>query len=716
MAKIKEVTYDDLISKVSSYMTKEELSLIEKSYEYTKEIHYGMKRLTGEDFINHLLNVAYILTDIEADCDTICAGLLHETMDKMNITKEELEKNSNKAIANLVEGLSKINKLSFDIEGSTTIAAQRKIFVGLCEDVRVIIIKLADRIHNMRTLWVHTEKVQKEKAKETLEILIPIAHRLGMNQYKSELEDLSLRYLKPDIYFDIVEKLNQTKTERDKAVLKMKENVSKILLIDEIKHDIKGRAKSIYSIYKKLDKGKKFSEIYDLLALRVFVNTKEECYKALGIIHSNYKPIPKRFKDYIAMPKTNLYQSLHTTVFGVDDLPFEIQIRTYEMDEIAERGIASHWSYKEQGSSKLTSQNYMEQKLNFFREIMELNNEETNDEEFLKSIKEDFDEPIYVFTPKGDVIELPSKSTPIDFAYKVHSGVGDKMVGAIVNNSIVPLDYELQNEDIIKININKNSIGPSREWINMAKTTQAKNKIRNYFRKIDKEEYLKKGEEIFQKELRKKKISFNEFLTDENIEKIIFELKLLNLEELYINLGSNKLTVATILNIFSEEEKSKEEIILKKIQGKEVNIKNDIIVDNIDDIKVTLASCCKPIPGDAIVGYITKGNGISVHRMSCPNINEQVERIIDVKWNNLKDKKYSASIIVKALKGDNTLLEIISKASSNNINIQSVNSYNNEDNMIFDLTLLVENKEKLEKYINDIRNSSIVIEVERIIK
>ena len=362
----------------------------------------------------------------------------------------------------------------------------RKILVGLTNDVRVIIIKLAERLDDMRTLWVLTREEQKAIAQETIEVLTPIAHRLGMNKIKGELEDLSLRYYKPDIYFDIVDKLNQTKKQRDESVNKMINAVSEILNENGIKHTIKGRSKSIYSIYKKLDKGKKFSEIYDLLALRVFVDKETECYQALGVIHSKYKPMPKRFKDYIANPKTNMYQSLHTTVFGVDDFLYEIQIRTYEMDEVAERGIASHWSYKEQGSNKLATKNNMENKLQFFRSIMELNSEDTTDEEFVASVKQEFNSTIYVYTPRGDVIELPSGATPIDFAYKVHSGVGDKMVGAIVNDILVPLDYELKNEDVVKINTNKNSTGPSLEWVNMAKTPQAKNKIKSFFNKLNK--------------------------------------------------------------------------------------------------------------------------------------------------------------------------------------------------------------------------------------
>ena len=715
------LTIEQLIKKVSSYNSNaEDIQLIKKAYEYAASMHFGVKRKTGEDYILHPLNVAYILANINADQATICAGLLHDVLEDCNVTKEELTSEFGEEIVILVDGVTKINKLNFDTANSAMIANHKKILVGLCQDVRVIIIKLADRLHNMRTLWVHTKKKQKEKAKETLDILVPIAHRLGMNKIKSELEDLCLRYLKPDVYFSIVEKLNQTKAERDAAVIEMQKKVSEILNNNSIKHEIKGRAKSIYSIYKKMDKGKKFSDIYDLLALRVFVNTEEECYRALGVIHSKYRPIPKRFKDYIAMPKTNMYQSLHTTVFGLDGYLFEIQIRTYEMDEVAERGIASHWSYKEQGSNKIAMQNTMEQKLQFFRSIIELNNEDTNDEEFVKSVTEEvLDNMIYVFTPNGDVIELPKGSTPIDFAYRVHSDVGDKMVGALVNNSIVSLDYELQDNDIVKINTNKNSFGPSREWINMAKTTGAKNKIKNFYKKIDKEEYVKKGEEVLNKELRKRKISINEFLSTENIDKILNEFKYNNIEELYINLGNGKLAVGAIINIVTEENDSKQDIILRKTQNKEVvlpTVKNDIIIEGIDEIKVNIASCCKPVPSDRIIGYITKGYGITVHRAVCPNIKDLEQRIIDVKWNEKISKKYPTNLIIKTEKTENLLLEIISKTSNNNISIQSIYTYNNKDDITYDIVVVVENKESLSKFMNDVRSLKNVIECERLIK
>ncbi|MBR6113531.1 MAG: bifunctional (p)ppGpp synthetase/guanosine-3',5'-bis(diphosphate) 3'-pyrophosphohydrolase, partial [Bacilli bacterium] len=523
------ITFDELREKLLTYITDEkELDLIRSAYMFAFEKHFGVKRLTGEDYIIHPLNVAYILTEIKADAPSICAALMHDVIEDCDVTKEEIAEKFSSEIALLVDGVTKINRLNFSGDNEAMIANHRKILVGLSEDVRVIIIKLADRLHNMRTLWVLPEKKQKLKAKETLEILTPIAHRLGIGGIKSELEDLSLRYYKPDIYFEIVEKLNQSKAERESLVSSMMSAVSETLNEHGIVHEIKGRAKSIYSIYKKLDKGKKFNEIYDLLAMRVFVNTENECYQALGIIHSKYKPIPRRFKDYIAMPKTNMYQSLHTTVFGEGGQLYEIQIRTYEMDQVAELGIASHWSYKEKGSNvKANMQNAMEQKLQFFRNIMDLKAEETNDEDFVNAaVEEVLNENIYVFTPKGDVIELPDGSTPIDFAYRVHSGVGDKMVGAIVNNNIVPLDYKLQNNDIVKINTNKNSAGPSREWINMAFTSSAKNKIRGFFNKIDKEDYQKKGEEKLKEELRKKKIPFDEFLSSNNLDNILKEFKL----------------------------------------------------------------------------------------------------------------------------------------------------------------------------------------------
>ena len=718
------LTFEELREKLITYITDEnDLDMIRKAYMLAFEKHFGVKRKSGEDYIIHPLNVAYILTEIYADAKTIQAALLHDVVEDTDVTIEEIEEMFGSEVALLVNGVTKINRLNFQGDNEAMIANHRKILVGLTEDVRVIIIKLADRLHNMRTIWALPEKKQKQKAKETLDILTPIAHRLGIGSIKSELEDLSLRYYKPDTYFDIVEKLNKSKAERDQLVIEMKQSVSSILNEHGIKHEIKGRSKSIYSIYKKLDKGKKFSDIFDLLALRVFVDTESECYQALGIIHSKYRPIPKRFKDYVAMPKTNMYQSLHTTVFGEGGQLYEIQIRTYEMDKVAELGIASHWSYKENGSNvKANMKNTMEQKLQFFRNIMDLKQEETNDADFVKSVSEEvLKENVYVFTPKGDVIELPSGSTPIDFAYRVHSGVGDKMVGAIVNNNIVPLDYVLKDNDIIKINTNKNSIGPSREWINMAYTSSAKNKIKAFYNKIDKEGYIEKGQEILKDECRKKKIAFNEIISNENIEKILKEYKFRNVDELYVNVGNGKITPTMIFNVINSNNENKVDIILKKATNnaniKQTVNKNDIVVEGIDDIKVNIASCCKPVPGDRVIGYITKGNGISVHRSVCPNVSELEERLIEVNWNTKISKKYSTTLLIRASESKNILLDVVSKTSNSDIIIQSINSLSqSKDEYVFEITVMVDCKESLVKFMNDINSLQKINSIERIIK
>ena len=718
-----EVTFELLLEKVKEKIKDEqELKLIEKAYNYALEQHEGIKRLTGEEYINHPLNVAYILTSNDFDCETICAALLHDVLEDCEISKEELELEFNSEIASLVDGVTKINKINFDTKDEATVATQRKILVALCEDVRVIIVKLADRLHNMRTLWVLPSEKQKEKAKETLDILTPISHRLGMSKITSELQDLSLRYLKPEVYFSIVEQLNESKATREAIIKEMMEKVITLLKENGITAEIKGRSKSIYSIYKKLSKGRNWNDIYDFLALRVFVNTEQECYQALGAIHSKYRPIPKRVKDYIASPKTNMYQSLHTTVFGLDGHLFEIQIRTYEMDAVAERGIAAHFAYKESsnGQGRAEFKNQVDQKLQVFRSILELNNMDSTDEEFVKSVTEDlFKDTIYVFTPKGDVLELPSGATPIDFAYKVHSGVGDKMVGAIVNGSIVPLDYELKDNDIIKINTNQNSVGPSKEWIQIAHTTQAKNKIKAFFNKIDKEEYLKNGEELLKNELKKRKIAISDFYKNEVIEKILKEYKYNIIDELYVNIGSNKLSPSVVINQAFDENETKEDLILKRTQNNtniNTSIKNDVIVSGIDEIKSTVASCCKPIPGDNIIGYITKGSGITIHRSICPNIKDLDERLISVRWNDNISKKYQADLIIYANKNDDLLLKLISKASNSECVIQKVNTIYNDNTVNFELSILIPSIDKLNKFINDITAIIDVTSVERVIK
>ncbi len=711
------ITIEDVIEKFRTYNdNKQDIDLIKRAYQYASEKHFGQKRITGDDYITHPLNVALILTDINADSICIAAALLHDTIEDSDSSKEEIEQLFGKDVALLVDGVTKINRLSFTTNDEAVAANQRKILVGLSEDVRVLIIKLADRLHNMRTLYVLSEEKQKRKAKETLEILTPIAHRLGINKIKSELEDLSLRYLNPSAYFDIVEKLNLKKNERDEAVSRMLNEVSDLLNEHNIKHEIKGRSKSIYSIYNKLNKGRRFDDIYDILALRVLVDTEQECYLALGLIHSKYKPVPKRFKDYIAMPKTNLYQSLHTTVFGLDGKFFEIQIRTYEMNEVAEIGIASHWSYKENSDGSKAKKDITEQKLQIFRSIIELNDEMTNSQEFVDSVKNELltNDVIYVYTPKGDVIELPNGATPIDFAYKVHSEVGDTMIGAIVNDNIVPLNYELKNGDVIKINTNKNS-KPSKDWLNFTITTQAKSKIKAYYSKLEKDDNLQKGMDIFEKELRKNNLNINDTLNSKNLDEVLEEEKIKNIEELYIGLATGKYNIQSIIKSLT---KPYEKVnILDKINEtkmKETPFKNEVLVENMSEIKATLSGCCKPIPNDNIIGYITRGSGISVHRSNCKNIIDIDERLVNVKWNPNINKKFITDIVVYTTTFDN-LFDIIAKAKSDDVIIDSINTINKSEYKVYSMSILIENTTKLEKFMQDLLNLDFVNDVQRIV-
>ena len=716
MTKNSNADINTLISKASSYITDDEqLNKIKEVYEYAKEKHKGQKRMSGEDYITHPLATAIILTSVYADCSTICAGLLHDVIEDCDTSKSEIEENFGEEIAELVFGVSKISKIHFSTENEALVEYYKKIIVGMSEDVRVIIIKLADRLHNMRTLWALPEVKQKKIAKETVEILSPIAHHLGIHKLKSELEDLSLKYLKPDVFYDIAEKLNTTKLERDSVVNTMLESVDNLLSKHNIKHEIKGRSKSIYSIYKKLEKGKKFSDIYDLLALRVIVDTEQDCYASLGIVHSKYRPIPKRFKDYVAMPKPNGYQSLHTTVFGVDGYLFEIQIRTYQMDEVAENGVASHWAYKENKSLIDGIRSSTEAKLEFFKSIIELNEDKMSSEDFVNSVKNEIlNNNIYVFTPKGDVFELPNGSTPIDFAYRVHTRVGETTTGAIVNNNMVPLNYKLKNNDIVKIITNKNSPGPSKEWLNIVASTQAKNKIRSFFTKSEREHYIERGKDLLEKEMRKQKLVFSEFLSDENIEKIINELKLNDLEELYLSIGNSKYSANYIIGIIIKKENNHQD----KLKTQKISTDNNIIVEGLDNIKVNLANCCNPIYGDDIIGYITKGNGISVHRVSCPNLEYLDNRMISVKWNNSIGSKFFTSIVVyiKLEDSDKVMVETVQKASSNGVIINSIKTIEREDQIVYEIDLYTTGVEQLNKFISDLYKLRYVTNIRRFIK
>lgn len=707
------ITFDEVLEKVKAYIEDEEkIKVIQKAYLFALEKHEGQFRKSGEPYITHPLNVAQILTTIYADYETLCAGLMHDVLEDCDCTVEEMEEMFGKNITKLVQGVTKLSKIHFSTENEYLIDYYKKIIVGMSEDVRVIIIKLADRLHNMRTLWATPEDRQKVKAHEALDILAPIAHHLGIHKIKSELEDLSLRYLKPDVFYDIAEKLNKTKIERDKTVYDMLTEVSNLLTEHHIPHEIKGRAKSIYSIYNKLDKGKKFSDIYDLLALRILVNTEQECYLALGIIHSKFRPLPKRFKDYVAMPKPNMYQSLHTTVFGIDGYLFEIQIRTYEMDEIAENGIASHWAYKENGGSNAAAnlQSTTEQKLQFFKSIIDLSKENMSSEEFVNSVKDEvLNNNIYVFTPKGDVIELPRGATPIDFAYAIHTKVGETMVGAIVNNNIVPLNYELKDNDIVKINTNKNST-PSKEWLNIVKATKTKNRIKSFFTKNDREVYIERGSYLLEKELRKRKHSISEFLKDENVKKICEEIKVNDLEELYLAIGNGKAPVNAVINIIHKNEDAP---VPKVVKVTAKSIDADIIVSGIDKVKVNLANCCNPVYGDPIVGYITKGNGITVHRLHCHNLSMLEERTLEVKWNDNSNKRYLTSLIIYTNTIENHMLDLMQTISMLNVNVDSMNTINKVNKITYEINCYVTGLEQLNKVILGLEKSPYVEKVER---
>ena len=706
------ITFDDVLKAVLGYIVDErEIEIIKKSYELAFLKHDGQFRKSGEPYIIHPLNVALILTSIFADYETISAALLHDVLEDCDCSRGEMEDVVGSGVTKLVEGTTKLSKLHFSTENEYLIEYYKKIIVGISEDVRVIIIKLADRLHNMRTLWALPEEKQKRKAKESLEILAPIAHHLGIYKIKSELEDLSLRYLKSDVFYDIAEKLSKTKLEREKTVNSMLKEVSDLLTEHNIIHEIKGRAKSIYSIYNKLNKGKKFSEIYDLLALRILVDTKQDCYLALGIIHSKFRPLPRRFKDYIAMPKPNMYQSLHTTVFGIDGCLFEIQLRTYEMDEIAENGVASHWAYKEKKDAKANLQSTTEQKLQFFKSIIDLSQEKMSSEEFVNSVRDEvLNNNIYCFTPKGDVIELPIDATPIDFAYKVHTKVGECTTGAIVNNSIVPLDYKLKDSDIVKIITNKTST-PSKEWLNFVKSTTTKNKIKSFFTKNERDVYIERGKDLIEKELRKRKLAISGFFNDENIKKICNNLHVENQEDIYLCIGNGKFSPNSVINIIEKQYTEKE--APKKVVVSKNDIIADVIVSGIDRIKVNLANCCSPVYGDEIIGYITKSNGISVHRCNCHNVAMFDNRVVEVNWNSNVNKRYNTLLIVHSNTLDNHMVDIINKASMNDVLVDGINTMHKSDMIVYELSIYVKSLEQLDALKLKLLNEAYITGIER---
>lgn len=700
-----QITFESIYEKLEKQdISQEYLTKITESYNFAKKEHAGYKRLSGDDYITHPLHVTNILIDLNVDETTIIAALLHEVLNNgHSATYEEVEAKFGSDVAKIVESISKINKLELVDNKESSAIYLRKVLVGLAEDPRVLYIKLADRLHNMRTNWAIKKEEQKQKAEETMSVLVPIAHRLGINSIKSELEDICLKILKPDVYQDILETLNKTTTELNDNLLEMQDNITNLLTENNINHKIKGRVKSVYSIYNKLSSGKKYSDIYDILALRIFVNKESDCYQVIGLIHSKYRPIPKRFKDYIANPKMNMYQSLHTTIFGSDGSIYEVQVRTYEMDEIAEKGIASHWSYKEKGTKKV--QALMEQKLEMFRSLIE-SYQEDNDLSFASAVKDNFlAKSIYVFTPKGDVIELPQKATPIDFAYRIHSHIGDTTVGAIVNDNIVPLSYELQDNDIIKIITNQTST-PSETWLNFVKTSQAKNKIKAFFNKKDRNFYVDKGKNILEKELRKQKLSFNTIMSLENTKKILQDLKLDNLEELYFTIGNLRFTPSYIIKLATQDKQTIPDMLIEKIKIKDqtASKNNAILIDDKKGLTYSLAKCCNPIKGDAIRGFVTSLGGVRIHKKDCINNPEYSNREVKVTWNEEAVNKYltKLNLLINNL---NILPEILMLATKENIQI--VEMKNIEDGKFTRCSLVIKviDTKSLEHFQNKLQNN-----------
>ncbi|MDE5538899.1 MAG: RelA/SpoT family protein, partial [Bacilli bacterium] len=706
----KPITFEILYEKITQNIKNpEELTKIKEAYECAASVHKGTKRLNGDDFIVHPLTVANIVNALNVDSTTIIAALLHETTKDGAISIDYLNDHFGSDVATIVDALSKMNNLELTDDSMASAIYLRKVLVGLATDVRVLFIKLADRLHNMRTNYAIKESNRKQKAYETQAVLIPIAHRLGINSIKSELENLCLYYTKPDVYNDIETKLNEAEGELTESLLTMQESIANLLQEKGLKFKIKSRVKSVYSIYNKLSKGRAWNDIYDILALRVILEEESDCYLAMGLIHAKYKPIPKRFKDYIAMPKANMYQSLHTTVIGEKDHLFEIQIRTFDMDEFAEKGMAAHWSYKENNARV---QSIMEQKLEMFRNLIETNID-VPDKEFASDVTSDIlAEMIYVFTPKGDVIELPANSTPIDFAYRIHSDIGDRTVGAIVNDNIVPLSHKLKNNDIVKINTNINA-KPNQDWLNFVKTSQARNKIKAYFSKQEQASMIVKGKDIFEHELRKRKLSFNDITCDENIQKINEELKLKTLEDIYLSIGTLRYTVGFILSILDDTKDSNDDALIiertTKKQKTDNNYKNDIIVAGVSDIMVNIAKCCMPVKGDEITGFITKGQGITIHRQDCPNVQDKNERMINVAWNTNNESVYLADLLIESDNNKNYFNDIIACITKKNLYIENFKTKEYSKSNVHEITIKVKDKSDIDKIILDLNNLPYVI-------
>lgn len=721
------IYFDEIIDKIKTYQADESIDLVKKAYSFAELAHRGQLRVSGDEYIQHPLGVAKILADLQIDAVTICAALLHDVVEDTEITLEGLEKIFGKEIAMLVDGVTKLNRIEYKSKEEQQLENYRKMFLAMAKDIRVVLIKLADRLHNMRTLKYMTPKKQQEISRETLEIFAPLAHRLGISNIKWELEDLSFRFMEPTKYYELVEKVKQKRREREEIVSESISILTEKLNSMGIKSEINGRPKHFYSIYKKMQKDHKdLVEIYDLLAVRVIVDTVKDCYGVLGVVHTLWKPLPGRFKDFIAMPKSNMYQSLHTTVIGIKGLPLEIQIRTFEMHKTSEYGIAAHWRYKE--GAKGADRDF-DQKLAWLRQVQEWQQDLRDPREFVEALKLDiFADEVFVFTPRGDVIDLPAGSIPIDFAYRIHTDVGHRCVGARINGKIVPLEYKLANGDIVEIITAKHGNGPSRDWLNIVGASETKNKIRQWFKKERREENVSKGHEAIERESKKLGYDWRELLKGDKLSEIAKKMNIPGEEDLLAAIGYGGVPLQTVMTklieFYKKELKNStpadiSQLIseLKPRHTKSNRGSHGILVEGESGLMVRLARCCNPIPGDIIVGYITKGRGVSIHRADCPNISNQpdeYERMIEVNWDIAANQTYKVMIEVIGTDRPNLLSDILIIASETKISFSSVNAKVHKDKTAtISLSLDITNLNQLEFIMTKIRRIKDVYSVQR---
>ena len=729
MANDQVLTAEQVIDKTRAYLNEEHVELVKRAYEFAKHSHREQYRKSGEPYIIHPIQVAGILADLEMDPETVAAGFLHDVVEDTDVTLKDIETEFNDEVAMLVDGVTKLGKIKYKSHEEQQAENHRKMFVAMAQDIRVILIKLADRLHNMRTLKHLPVEKQRRISNETLEIFAPLAHRLGISKIKWELEDTALRYLNPQQYYRIVNLMKKKRAEREQYLVDVMDEVRDRMKEVSINAELNGRPKHIYSIYRKMvQQNKQFSEIYDLLAVRIVVNSIKDCYAVLGIIHTCWKPMPGRFKDYIAMPKPNMYQSLHTTVIGPKGDPLEVQIRTSEMHRIAEFGIAAHWAYKE--GKALSDTTSYEQKLTWFREILEFQNDTANAEEFMESLKIDlFSDMVFVFTPKGDVIELPSGSVPIDFAYRIHSEIGNKTIGAKVNGKMVTLDYRLKTGDIIEILTSKHSYGPSQDWLKLAQTSQAKNKIRAFFKKQRRDENVDKGKELVEKEIRAMEFDLKEILTADNLKKVAEKFNFTNEDDMYAAVGYNGVTALQVANRLTEKWRKKRDqeqsaTITNAISDMKAfpstkKRESGVRVAGIDNLLIRLSRCCNPVPGDEIVGFITKGRGVSVHRADCTNIdsNDAQARLIPVEWeSSLNDRKeYNVDIEISGYDRRGLLNEVLQAVNETKTNISAVSGRSDRNKMAtIIMSIAIHNVSHLQKVVDRIKQIPDIYSVRRI--